>query len=174
MSVVLSSPVNAGLWRNRVLQAVEGMKKDIATVKSLAVAELMRRVILRTPYGRPELWKNGYGEWALANGYKAGALRANWNVSIGSPDLTYNPDKKDPTGGKTIALGVAKAMIPAKTYFISNATPYAARIEYDGYSQQSPVGMARISIVEWQSIVALAKTRVGTGRKTPNTTAKVL
>lgn len=172
--MALSSPVNAGLWRNRVLQAVEEMKKDIDTVKSLAVAELMRRVVLRTPYGRPELWKNGYGEWALANGYKAGALRANWDVSINSPNLTYNPEKKDTSGGATIALGVANAMKPAKTYFISNATPYAARIEYTGYSTQAPAGMVRISIAEWQSIVSLAKARVGTGRATLNATAKVL
>jgi len=168
--MALKSPVNAGLWRNRVLQAVEDMKQDMQTAFSLAVAETARRVILRTPVGDPAMWAST--AWVKA-GYKEGTLRANWNVTANSPDVAFY-NIQDKSGGKTIAKAVGGALVPAKTYFLTNNTPYAARIEYTGHSRiQAPFGMARVTLSEWQDILNLAanQVRIGGSKKLSGSTA---
>ena len=172
--MALSSPVNAGLWRNRVLQAVEEMKQDLQTAFSLAVAETARRTILRTPVGDPSMWASG-GAYALANGYKEGTLRANWQIQAMSPSTVFY-NIQDKSGEKTIGKAVAQALVPSNVYYLTNNTPYAARIEYDAYSSQASAGMLRITLSEWQDVlnVAANTVRVGGSKKLSGSSVTVV
>ncbi len=60
--------------------------------------------------------------------YKPGTLRASWTTALEE-----------------------RSGIPIATVF--NSEPYAERVEF-GWSSQAPQGMLRITIKEWQSIVA--------------------
>jgi len=170
--MALKSPVNAGLWRNRVLQAVEDMKKDLQTAFSLAVAETARRAILRTPVGDPSMWADT--AWVKAD-YKEGTLRANWHIQANSPNVAFY-NMQDKSGERTIAKAVGNALVPSSVYYLTNNAPYAARIEYTGWSKQSPVGMVRITLSEWQNILALsaAAVKMGGARKLSGSVANMV
>lgn len=76
-----------------------------------------------------------------------GRARGNWLVSLGSPDLSMNWDKKDPAGGGTISAG-ATAIGELQTYgaiYITNNLPYIVALE-KGRSKQAPVGMVQVSL----------------------------
>lgn len=171
----LKSPVNAGLWRNRVLQAVEQMKQDMQTAFSLAVAEATRRTILRTPVGDPTTWSQGWREVAEANGYQAGTLRANWQVQAGTANYAFN-NIQDKSGNKTITKAVANALVPSTVYYLTNNTPYAGQIEYDGYSKQATQGMLRITLAEWPNIleVAALQVKIGGAKKLSRSSVSVI
>lgn len=75
-----------------------------------------------------------------------GRARANWQTSIGSPK-DREVDTTDPGGTKAInnALDdIAKAN--GNIFWITNNLPYIYRLEYEGWSKQAPMGMARITI----------------------------
>lgn len=92
----------------------------------------------------------------LKSPVKSGRFRGNWQLGISSPDLdTSNaPDK---TGAGAINRGAAELLSyqVGPTLYITNALPYANRLE-DGYSKQAPVGMVKITVVEFQGIVKKA------------------
>ena len=92
-----------------------------------------------------------------------GRARANWNVSVGSPDLSTTEDTRktpkskdkmpDPNGDESI--------------FISNNLPYITKLEYggypnppkkgsgktvNGYSKQAPEGMVGVTLANNQNI----------------------
>jgi len=83
-----------------------------------------------------------------------GALRSNWVVSNNRPfDGTV-----DAISTRDTALNAAERVLdqnlPHQSVFITNNLPYAARIEYDGYSSFAPDGMVRINIMRWPQLVA--------------------
>ena len=92
-----------------------------------------------------------------------GRARANWNVSVGSPDLSTTEDTRktpklkdkmpDPNGDESI--------------FISNNLPYITKLEYggypnppkkgsgktvNGYSKQAPEGMVGVTLANNEAI----------------------
>lgn len=74
-----------------------------------------------------------------------GRLRANWQVSNGSP-ATGDLDATDKRGGATIAKG-STANASAEPYtetFITNNLPYSEFIE-NGGSDQAPQGMLNVT-----------------------------
>lgn len=82
-----------------------------------------------------------------------GRFRANWTMNFGSPDLSTSADV-DKTGDSTIktqAERLAGFKIGPEVY-IMNSLPYAIRLE-NGYSQQAPIGMVKITIAEFQTMV---------------------
>lgn len=111
--------------------------------------------IERSPVGAPETWKS-----PPPPGYRPGTFKANWNVSIGAPDLSTR-DVQDPTGAGTYQTGLAKieSMQLGDVVFITNSLPYSRRLEYDGWSLQAPLGMVRVTIAglpaEFQRYVAV-------------------
>jgi hypothetical protein len=74
-----------------------------------------------------------------------GRARANWQSSIGGPDMTVT-DELDPSGQGAIARlqKTAEAFDPAKgdSLFLTNGVEYIHELEY-GSSQQAPHGMVR-------------------------------
>lgn len=99
-------------------------------------------VILKSPVGNAELWKQP------RKGYVGGRFRANWNVSTKLPD-TSTTGKTDAAGSATLQRLVAGAM-QAKlgdVIWITNGLPYARRLEY-GWSTQAPHGFVRITLAD--------------------------
>lgn len=113
---------------------------------------LFSKVILRTPVGKPELWKTKYPP----KGYAGGRLRANWQVNINTPK-TGEVAEKDKNGGPTISKAEAvtgKARLGDSIY-LTNNLPYASVIEYGHHSSQAPIGMVRVTIAEYQHVVKM-------------------
>jgi hypothetical protein len=97
-----------------------------------------------------------------------GRARGNWQCSIGSPKggvLSGDSESETETpapngdGPKTAAAiqdvrNVALKLLPDQTIFLTNNLPYIRRLEYDGWSSQSPAGMVRKNVARIQQIVA--------------------
>jgi hypothetical protein len=83
-----------------------------------------------------------------------GRLRGNWQTSVGSPLLGEIPLRS----GAAAQAEVAAATAPAKgddTIFLRNNLPYAARIEFDGWSHtKAPAGMMRLNVARFQRLTA--------------------
>jgi hypothetical protein len=101
--------------------------------------ELVRRIVLKTPVDQ-------------------GRLRANWQVTIGSP-ASGMIDTTDKQGQATIqAAMMAVEKFPGSVMWITNNLPYARRIEFEGHSSvKAPAGMVRVSIAELQNKMALSQ-----------------
>ena len=92
---------------------------------------------------------------------KSGRAKGNWQTTIGSP-----------VSGTTDRLGEAEALAEVsqqtasfgagKIIYLTNNLPYIYRLEFLGWSQQSPDGMARKNVARIQSIVrkAVAENKV--------------
>jgi hypothetical protein len=84
-----------------------------------------------------------------------GRARGNWQTSIGTPK-----------GGQVTRNGEGPALAEAasetakfgmgKLVWLSNNLPYIYRLEYLGWSNQAPDGMARKNVARIQSIVRKA------------------
>jgi len=77
-----------------------------------------------------------------------GRARAGWIASIGKPSIVKTK-RKDKSGNSTIDKGGAKIdkLKPFQTLWISNNVEYIEFLEH-GSSQQSPRGMAALTIAE--------------------------
>jgi len=76
-----------------------------------------------------------------------GTFRGNWNVGIGILDRAIDLDRREPQAtseGKS-RLGSIKG---GEIINISNALPYAMRLEFDAWSSQATNGMVRITLIE--------------------------
>lgn len=111
--------------------------------------EILTRIVLRTPVGNPSLWKG-----KPPAGYVGGRARANWTVSLGSYSGT-TLELVDKDGRTTIARGMnsLSSWQPGESIYIMNSLPYIRPLEYEGHSKQAPVGMVRITVAEFQTIV---------------------
>lgn len=91
-----------------------------------------------------------------------GRLKNNWLGAYGTVDTSVT-QAVDPSGAQAIGRLTAKAagVTVGEAFYFTNSLPYASRIEYDGWSQQAPAGMVRVSIASWENIVAdeVAKAR---------------
>lgn len=83
-----------------------------------------------------------------------GRLRGNWFPSMGKPSSMVDDGFKGSQGEATKASvsRVEKFMLDfdgSKDFevFLTNNLPYAARIEYDGYSAKAPAGMVRKNLL---------------------------
>lgn len=87
-------------------------------------------------------------------GYVGGRFRGNWLVTIGGPSQG-TISRVDPSGSETIDDGTAtiRTLESGETIYIMNNLPYAQRLEY-GWSKQAPAGMVRLTVAEFQAIVA--------------------
>jgi hypothetical protein len=85
-----------------------------------------------------------------------GRLRGNWQCSEGAPILDAT-ENKDEDGGLTCAAmsNAVASSKPDTAIFLANNLPYAARIEYDGWSHtKAPEGMVRKNVARFNNIVA--------------------
>ena len=130
---------------DRINKRVENVVREIAF-------ELFSNIVIRTPVD-------------------TGRLRANWNVSFGSPDHTVS-DSTEPPDLRSIIYSMPAGGI----VWMSNSLPYAATVEYgmypnppkkgtgktiNGYSTQAPSGMVRVSVRELETAVRRAANKIG-------------
>lgn len=97
-----------------------------------------------------------FGKLRKPKGYVGGRFRANWNTSVTAPDETVTDDV-DPSGSKATANVLAKMGGAGSVTFLTNGLPYGERLEYEGWSKQSPAGMVRVSMARVDSYVAELK-----------------
>lgn len=113
-------------------------KRSVVVGRKVA-AEIFTRVILRTPVD-------------------TGHARANWQAQIGAP-ARAEVAGVDPNGQATAAaaVGVAADWDPNRdgSVFLSNNLPYIGPLE-EGWSQQAPAGMVRLTVLEFADVVDLA------------------
>jgi hypothetical protein len=82
-----------------------------------------------------------------------GRFRGNWQIAVGSAP-TGTVELLDPSGAiVTARVAVVAGEVKAgDVIYMVNNLPYAQRLE-DGYSQQAPAGMVRLTVQRWQPIV---------------------
>jgi hypothetical protein len=84
-----------------------------------------------------------------------GRARGNWQTTMNSPATT-----EIARDGAQLALNELSSELPSfvgdKTIYLANNLPYIHRLEFDGWSQQSPEGMVRKNVARIQSIVKKA------------------
>ena len=171
-------PTVRGVFANSVLQAANALAEKKDREVAYIVNELVRRIVYRTPVGAPD---GIMPAWAMSPtsvsgepwkqpakaGYKEGQLRGSWVVSFNTPIVGYSNINK--TGGNVMAnvMAITKLNGAADgSYWITNSTPYAARVEYDGWSwSHAPSGFMRISIAEFGAIAAKAGRVVSTNER---------
>lgn len=134
----------------------EKAKSNVSVVVRKTAIDLLTAVVMRTPVGNPDFWKS-----KPPKGYVGGRLRANWNVSLVTPDESTT-DATDKTGSGAIARG-NEAIGQAdgiKDIWMVNALPYAIPVEYGHSDQQAPAGMVRVSVAEFQQYANAAAASV--------------
>ncbi len=89
-----------------------------------------------------------------------GRALSNWNAGINAPDDVYR-ETEDPLDSKTSArlAGEFKSLKFGDTAFLTNATPWVIFLEY-GSSKQSPNGMVRRTIANFDGLVKAAVSKV--------------
>ena len=80
-----------------------------------------------------------------------GRFRGNWNFAYGNIDYSTK-DSSDKSGGSAIARAALSFNTSGQDIFITNNLPYAQRLE-NGYSNQAPTGMVRITVVEFRTYI---------------------
>lgn len=90
-----------------------------------------------------------------------GIFKNNWMAAYGSAD-TSTTDAADATGAQSIGRLDAKlnGLAVGQVFYFTNSLPYAQRLEYDAWSDQAKAGMVRLSVANWQTIVAEEVKRV--------------
>ena len=128
---------------------VKRAKSNMNQVVRKIVLDLGTRVVMRSPVGDAQFWKN-----PPPKNYTGGRFRANWIYGEGvMPQGTLNTI--DPKGNATIARLVAgvKPDAAGKVHWLVNSLPYAQRLEYGWSKRQAPSGMIGITITEYQTVV---------------------
>lgn len=124
----------------------------LALMKKIAL-DLLKKIVLRTPVGNPDTWKNPD---AHPPGYVGGRARANWQVSLDVlPGDAHTIDKVDASGRGAISDGTLELLRLTQPYgviWIFNNLPYMVRLE-NGWSRQAPQGMVQLSVIEVDSAV---------------------
>lgn len=133
------------LFTAQVGQFVAKAKGNINLVYRKIALEMFSRVIMKSPTD-------------------TGRFKGNWQVAIGSiPAGTLEINDKD--GTATIAKVTAETLNlkVGQTITLVNNLAYSQRLEY-GWSNQAPNGMVRLTILEFNSVVAdAANTYAGIG-----------
>ncbi len=77
---------------------------------------------------------------------KSGRARGNWQATTGSP-ATGVTDAEDKDGSTTqAAAGETIQDAIGSEFYLTNNLPYIRRLEFEGWSQQAPAGMVRITL----------------------------
>lgn len=85
-----------------------------------------------------------------------GRFRGNWQLTVDTP-AAGTLETTDKSGAQTLAAGVnaLSGFEVGPPIYIVNNLPYARRLE-DGYSQQAPAGMVRLTVNEFRKYIAQA------------------
>ena len=126
-------------FTQKTLDKLDDTKREAAT-------ELFHEVIKDSPVGDPSLWQTPY---APAN-YIGGQFRSNWNASINRPDSSTAPTLNIPISEVTQTMQRSNRHT---IDYLTNALPYADRLENEGWSSQAPDGIVKINAIRFPSIL---------------------
>ena len=135
---------------------VKRAKSNMNQVVRKIVLDLGTRIVMRSPVGDAQFWKN-----PPPKNYLGGRFRSNWLYGE-----TVMPQGTllsiDPKGNATVVriLAGIKPDAAGKIHWLTNNLPYAQRLEYGWSKRQAPAGMVAITVVEYQSIVRNAAAAV--------------
>jgi hypothetical protein len=119
-----------------ILLAIDKKIANIEAATKKILIDFFSKVVLKTPVD-------------------TGHARANWQVSTGSPTDNIIEDE-DKSGQQTIAnivSDILKSNLKQNdVYYLSNNLPYIGVLE-DGSSNQSPNGMIKSTIPEFDGII---------------------
>jgi len=111
--------------------------RQIAERKKIALEAVVRRTV----FGMAK-------EMVESSPVDTGRFKSNWQYGEGSINMdTSRPAGEDPLAA--IAVGIASWKM-GETAFITNALPYAYRLE-TGWSKQAPAGMVGVTMVNFQT-----------------------
>jgi hypothetical protein len=120
--------MNNDRFRSQIKSVVKKAKdKNELFVKKLAV-DIDARLVQKSPVD-------------------TGRFKANWVVGNGS----INTSTTESLQAANNSNEISSIKVNGQTIFITNSLPYAQRLEY-GWSKQAPLGVVRITAVEFQSI----------------------
>lgn len=74
----------------------------------------------------------------------SGRASNNWFISVGAPSNQVTDD----VSGNELKLSDVPKFIIGKKVFYTNNLDYIERLEYDGWSQQAPVGWVRTELIQ--------------------------
>jgi len=108
------------------------------------LVDFTNHLVGRTPVGDPSLWND-----PPEPGYKPGTLINSWYTTLAAP-YVGGVRRQSTSGADSVrqARQVANVAM-GKLIYITNPTPYANMIEYEGHSSQAPAGMTRITAVQF-------------------------
>ena len=123
-------PTNLAQFNAALTASEKKIKGDIKKFHQQVIAELFKRIVLRTPVD-------------------TGRARGNWQIEIGGP-AQGTLEVVDKDGDPTISKEVAKLsdIPPFSLIHISNNLEYISYLEHDKRSKQHPEGMVEISLTE--------------------------
>jgi len=126
---------------------VERANGNIDQVARKTVLDVGTAIIERTPVGDPLTWLH-----PAPAGYVGGRARGSWAYGFGSPE---EADQVDASGAASIGRIVhgVQANSAIGVHYITSSLSYMRRLEFDGWSNQAPAGMVRITIQEFQEFV---------------------
>lgn len=123
-------------------KALSDIDKAIDKTMRSTALQLFAVIIKRTPVGNPSLWQND-----PPAGYVGGSLRANWQATINAP-ASGVVSSTDGAAALNSARSVTARYKVGDDMYLTNNLPYAQRVE-DGWSQQRPQGMVRVSVMDF-------------------------
>lgn len=86
-----------------------------------------------------------------------GRFKSNWQAGLGAVNIDTSATAGSDSKGRTIS--VLEGWKPGQTIFLSNSLPYAKRLE-NGWSQQAPYGIVRLSVQLFSQAVAKAASEI--------------
>ena len=127
-----------GKWSVPIDQMIAKAGADVDAVVRKVTIDLFGRVIARSPVD-------------------TGRFRGNWQASLNAA-IETKIDRLDPDGmaATDAAIDAVMAFPTGGVTYLSNALPYAYRLEYDGWSKQAPAGMVRLTAREFDDAVQKA------------------
>lgn len=142
-----------GAFSDTVGKACDGFLSRARAMPGAVVDEAAERIIVRSPIGMPETWKK-----KPPAGYVPGQFRSNWNLGVDAIDRTTTTETNS-------FFLQGRNRMPADpfghSFYISNAKPYAWRLEVEHWSRRAPDGMVRITALEFDTILQVAARKVG-------------
>lgn len=123
-------------------------RKANLIVKKIVI-DVGTSLVLKTPVGDPTYWKS-----KPPPGYVGGRARGNWQYALDAPAIVeFNRIDKDGSATINHLTSNIGDKAAGRVHYITNTLAYIERLE-DGHSRQAPHGMIKLTMTEFQPIVA--------------------
>lgn len=81
-----------------------------------------------------------------------GAFQANWLAALNVGDYSYDKSQTNVSAVDGRLTATLASLTTNTDFYFTNSMPYAEQLE-NGYSDQAPVGMVKVTINDFSSIV---------------------